>query len=269
MALPRQLPTPCTFPGGCSALVPGGGRCPRHRDRPFAGAIRTVERTGTRAQTYGSPRWRSAQRTHLANHPDCACGTQATTVDHDPPHDGTPATFWDTSTWQSRCKPCHDSKSGREARARRVQGTTLSQPGPRFAIPVTAVCGPPGSGKSSYVQERAKWGDLVVDVDALYGAVSGLPLYEKPDVLLPLVMEARDALIARLSRPSQVRHAWVILGGARREDRARLTSRGARAVVLEIEASECIRRIALDPRRSANWRLWEPLVREWWERYER
>lgn len=109
----------------------------------------------------------------------------------------------------------------------------------------------------------------MVDVDGLYQAVTGgLPVYEKPDVLLPFVMEARDSLIERLARPSQVRHAWVILGGARRDDRERLSSRGARVIVLETEASDCIRRIAQDPRRSEHWRLWEALVREWWARYE-
>lgn len=39
------------------------------------------------------------------------CGVQATDVDHDPPHMGDMAAFWDTSTWFSRCHSCHSKRT--------------------------------------------------------------------------------------------------------------------------------------------------------------
>ena len=122
--MPLKAPHPCTAPG-CSVLVRGLSRCDRHAykrpdgTRPFNGAVRTSDRMGTTQQTYGSKRWIAARRTHLSHEPYCPCGALATTVDHDPPHDGTPKTFWDTTTWRSLCATCHNAKSGREASKRR------------------------------------------------------------------------------------------------------------------------------------------------------
>jgi 5-methylcytosine-specific restriction protein A len=38
----------------------------------------------------------------------------ATEVDHKVPHRGDQDLFWDTSNWQSLCKPCHSAKTARE-----------------------------------------------------------------------------------------------------------------------------------------------------------
>lgn len=38
----------------------------------------------------------------------------ATIVDHKVPHKGDKALFWDSTNWQSLCKPCHDRKTARE-----------------------------------------------------------------------------------------------------------------------------------------------------------
>ena len=66
----------------------------------------------TRTNAYGQRAWRKARLTHLAHSPQCTdCGAPATEVDHDPPHDGTRATFWNTDTWFSRCKSCHSKQT--------------------------------------------------------------------------------------------------------------------------------------------------------------
>lgn len=118
--MPVRPLQPCTQPG-CPTLVQRG-RCQRHRyteRKPFEGAVRTVDRVpGGRAATYGSARWRKASETFLERHRYCDCGAVATTVDHDPPHDGTPQTFWDTSTWRPKCRPHHNRKSAQEANAK-------------------------------------------------------------------------------------------------------------------------------------------------------
>jgi predicted kinase len=134
---------------------------------------------------------------------------------------------------------------------------------------VWIVTGPPGAGKTTYVNERRLAGDLVVDVDALYTAVSGLDWYDKPLSLLPFVLAARDALIDRLCQPSEVQQAWVITSEADVGKLARMRERlKAELIVIETNPQECLRRIANDARRSDNWGAWEELIDKWWRTYE-
>jgi len=106
-------------------------------------------------------------------------------------------------------------------------------------------------------------------MDALYYAISGLDWYKKPECLLPFVCEARDAVINRLSKPINIKRAWVIRSGAKKKEREKLREElGANVVVIETSLHECISRISKDERRS-NFEVWEKLVRRWWENYER
>ena len=186
-------------------------------------------------------------------------------MDHAEPHDGSPEQFWDTENWQSLCAECHNAKSARWAQ--QLREARRSRP---FAatVQVTVVAGPPGAGKTTWVRERAAWGDLVVDFDALYTALSGLAVYDKPVELMPFVASARDAVLERLSVPSQVKRAWVIQGAAKRADRDRYRQRGAQVVTLAVSPSECLLRIAADPRRRARLEQWKPIVEAWWTEYE-
>ena len=92
----------------CWRLAP----CPAHPPRvPFASA-------GRSSNLYATPRWKRERVAFLAVHRTCACGVRATVVDHEPPHRGDEAAFWDRSTWVAMCWPDHQRKTGRETRAR-------------------------------------------------------------------------------------------------------------------------------------------------------
>lgn len=133
---------------------------------------------------------------------------------------------------------------------------------------VIIVHGPPGAGKTTYVQEQSKEGDLIVDFDALYAALSGLPWYHKPAELLPFVAEARDAVIRRLSRPSKIKRAWIITSEPNGQKRLSLKNKlGATVVKLEVSREECLRRIANDTRRSDHVHIHKSLVDDWWSNY--
>lgn len=133
------------------------------------------------------------------------------------------------------------------------------------------ICGPAGAGKTTWVRERARWGDVVVDMDALFAAATGLPWYEKPESLVKLVLEMQETMLRWIERnPGRFANAWVITGGAKLAQRTRLAKRlDGKIVVMERPPDECLRRIAADERREGKMELWRPVVYRWWAEYER
>ena len=51
-------------------------------------------------------------------------------VDHIEPHKRDQRLFWDTSNWQSMCKPCHDSKTATRDGGFGPRRSTLREPEP-------------------------------------------------------------------------------------------------------------------------------------------
>lgn len=259
--MPRKPGRACTITPGCPGIV-RGDRC------NVCGPRRQTEseydqRRGSAASRGYDRRWRRLRAMILARQPLCVMClaenrvTPAIELDHIVPlRDG-----GDNSedNLQPLCKSHHSRKTARDVR-RRHQGAVT--------VPVTIITGPPGSGKTTYVNEQRQWGDLIVDVDTLYSALSGLEWYEKPDALLPFVLEARDAVLDRLHSQSELRHAWIITSEANKDELERMKARySATVLVLEVSAAECLKRIASDPRRSNKVEQWRPIVERWWDRY--
>jgi hypothetical protein len=140
---------------------------------------------------------------------------------------------------------------------------TRLKPPPYFlGSRVTVVAGPPCSGKTSYVRGHAGPGDLVVDYDALAVALGSGDSHDHPATLRPFILNARDAVIDRLSRFSDVPHAWVIYGAPTLAERHAIV--GADVVVLAVDAAECKRR-AVEAGRPERW---AGLVDQWWLAYQ-
>jgi hypothetical protein len=78
---------------------------------------------------------------------------------------------------------------------------------------VTIVCGPPGAGKSRYVLEHLHWGDLVLDIDTLFMALSGQVTYGKPVSLLKVVLRVRDTVITIRAVGTPITELGVSLAG--------------------------------------------------------
>jgi hypothetical protein len=135
---------------------------------------------------------------------------------------------------------------------------------------LTFLVGPPAAGKTTYARERMTRGDVLVDLDALFVALTGLPLYDRPDAVMPIACEARDAVLYRLCRPSAVRHAYVISSAPTLRERQRLQAIAphARLVVLDVDAETCIGRLRADDRRRGHLPYWVDAVRGWWSQAE-
>lgn len=121
------------------------------------------------------------------------------------------------------------------------------------------VIGPPGSGKSTYVRERMKYGELVVDVDELFRALTLRPLWDHPPMAINAVLTVRDYVIENYEP------AWVISTNAGRDYREGMREKyGAEVVVMETPAEVCLARIEADGREGE----WGERVTRWWAEYE-
>lgn len=269
--MPTKSARPCNWPG-CPNLVTDTRYCPDHTTAFNRRRETTRDRGTTTERGLGSD-WQKMRRMVLNRNPLCAdpYGVHAiagqvviaTEVDHITPRAEGGVNAWDNV--QPLCVDCHRRKSADESRGRAAGHTALQ----RSLVPVTIVTGPPGSGKTSYVRDHCAWGDLIVDVDALYSALSGQPWYDKPIELMPYVLAARDAVLDRLGKDStKVRHGWIVTSEADVSKLEHMRSAlGAELMVLEVNATECIYRISQDERRRDKTELWRKIVNAWWEKY--
>lgn len=134
---------------------------------------------------------------------------------------------------------------------------------------VYIVYGPPMSGKSTLVRHEMHRGDLVIDMDRLYGAVSLLPSYDKPDNLLSNVTGIHNLLIDNIkTRHGKWFNAWVIGGYADKYKRDRLAGDlGAELVFCDVSQDECLRRLELDEERKFRRDEWRGYIEKWFAEY--
>lgn len=260
--MPYAPKKPCAQPG-CGGLT-DARYCARHAHveaEERAAVHRHVDqhRPSASKRGYGHT-WQKLRKLILHRDPVCVmCAREAATeVDHIVAL----AKGGDNAleNLQGLCKSCHSRKTATEDGAFQTKPKTSQ---------VTIVCGPPGSGKTTYVRERAHRGDLIIDLDFIFAAISGLPLYDKPVGLLNVALEVKDFLIAKLRGQSGINRAWIVTGGAARAEREEIARKtGGRVIVLAVPAHECLARISKDDRRVGTSEAWQSRIERWWREYE-
>jgi shikimate kinase len=262
--VPQRPLRPCSAPG-CPALV-RAGRCVSH-------ARQAEQARGTRhARGYDHKhvQWRAAV---LARDPVCTyChAAPSTDADHVAPLRERPDLRLDVGNGRGACKPCHAKHGTKAGMQPEGNGMETSLPTGMLpsAIPLTIVCGPPASGKTTWVLERAKSTDLIIDLDQIKQELSGQPFYHAGDEWVEPALLKRNALLAGLSRPSNHTAAWFIAtaGWASHRRHWAYMLRPIEVVVLSVPLEVCIARIRADDRRAHCTDKHIALARQWWDRY--
>lgn len=132
---------------------------------------------------------------------------------------------------------------------------------------VFLVYGPPLAGKTTWVQASKSDGDLVIDMDNLWQAVTGLPRYTKPPKLRSIVFRLRDNLIDAVKyRFGKWTNAYIIGGYPNTGERERLAQElQATPVFIQAPEEECMRRLAETEDRDHD--EWAAYIIDWFQRY--
>lgn len=149
------------------------------------------------------------------------------------------------------CLDCHNKEHRRFGHAKRVY----------------IVWGSPLSGKTTAVRQMMRYGDIVMDMDLLWQAVTMQPEYIKPDNCRFNIFSLRDNLLDQIkTRYGQWYDAYIIGGYPDKYERDRLAqSLGAELIFCEATKRECF------DRRIKNGKPpnWDKYISDWWEIYER
>ncbi|MEZ7173597.1 HNH endonuclease [Sporosarcina sp. OR05] len=134
---------------------------------------------------------------------------------------------------------------------------------------VYLVYGPPMSGKTTFVKEQLRRGDIVIDMDALYSAVTMLPSYDKPDNLYNNVIAIHNLLLDNIrTRYGKWQTAWIIGGYADKYKRERLANdMGAELIFCNVSKEECLSRLEQDEDRKYRIDEWQGYIGKWFETY--
>lgn len=133
---------------------------------------------------------------------------------------------------------------------------------------VYIVCGAPCSGKTTFVNENMSVGDLIVDIDSIYQAISGQERYVKPQGLYPFVDAVMRELKAQIKMMSKGT-AWVIVGkeAATAKQRQDLANelRGA-IILMDADKQTCLERLHENPQ-TRDIQMWSRFIDEYFERF--
>jgi 5-methylcytosine-specific restriction protein A len=136
---------------------------------------------------------------------------------------------------------------------------------PKPTCEVWLICGPPASGKSTFVRANSKAGDIVIDLDTI-AREYGLGRERPSEATAMLLLHRNDRFAALATEPPE-RVAWVIMGGASEQLRqwwcSALGVEPDHLILLVPPREELQQRIMNDPDRRSVRHLHMWLVDKW------
>jgi predicted kinase len=120
---------------------------------------------------------------------------------------------------------------------------------------IVIVTGPPCSGKSTYISDNAKDGDIIIDMDrlALALTVEGASPFEYGDKIRKVARAARAAAVkVALKGPQGERYlgVWIIHTDPAPDARMAYRAAGGRIVEMETSKQVCLERLRSRPEQN-------------------
>ena len=133
---------------------------------------------------------------------------------------------------------------------------------------VYIVYGSPCSGKNTYVNQMACRNDLIVDVDAIFQAISLCNPYEHPNNLKRVAFAVRDTLIEQIRLRNGFWHNAFIIGGyPRKLQRVQLADK-LRADLIFIETTREQAKATATMTRGIFAKQWLDYIDKWFDSFE-
>ena len=172
---------------------------------------------------------------------------------------------------EALCVACHNKEHGGKnqyRRGREMGDIHFNENGePVKEDVVFIVCGAPASGKTTYVREHKRDGDLVFDLDMINSALRGEPekLYGDDKPVLDLALEIKDTAYEHIEHRLGIwGRAWVITSSSDPTYWELLAKRlNGKIIEMPVTIDECIARVEADERRI-NKRLFVNLIEKWY-----
>jgi 5-methylcytosine-specific restriction protein A len=248
---------------------------------------------------YGLRAWQILRRDQFQAEPFCRMCAEdgnpsipATVCDHVTPHRGDRALFFDPANLQSLCDFHHDkSKQDEEAlgysiavgddgfptdprhpanggRPNRRIGWSIPDGLQPSGIPVMLVCGPPAAGKTTYVREHARKGDILIDFDLIRHKVGGTS-WDFDEGVNRRAFAYRDKMIRGLAS-KRWGTAWlVVMAPTKAERKAWADALGwTTEVIVNPGRERCLEQMAGDPGRKATAKMQAQAIARWFDAFD-
>ena len=227
---------------------------------------------------YHSKEWKKASRLYMEsrNYICERCGNVAAICHHKnyikPNNINDPSITLNPDNLECLCQECHNREHFKK-RAN-FNGVAFDEKGNLVKAPnAYVICGPAGSGKTTYVQENKADNDIVFDFDYICAAIMGTKeIHGNHDVALSVASEMREAFFQCVEQhKGKWDKAWIITSTA---DKALLNLMAYRLradiVIMPTTLEECTDRINKDPERANKLfhvRLAEKWFSDWGEQH--
>lgn len=135
---------------------------------------------------------------------------------------------------------------------------------------VYLVWGAPCSGKTSFVMQSKGRNDLIIDMDAIWQAITGGSKYDKPDALRTQAFAVRDCLLDSVkTRAGKWATAYYVTTEPRKAARDRLCAKlGAEPLYIPCTREEALERLASDPEREGFEHQWAEYINNFFDNME-
>ena len=126
------------------------------------------------------------------------------------------------------------------------------------------ITGAPCSGKSTYVREHAKGGDVIVDFDVIAHALGSEVDHQAEGMVRECAFKARSAVIGHLVEHADECEAWIIHSDPADWQREAYEKVGAEFIDLDTDMETCLERAVEDERPDGE----EQAIRDWFARHD-